>query len=1261
MAFQADSFISDEEEEVCPLCVEEMDISDRNFKPCPCGYQICQFCYNNIRQNPQLNGRCPGCRRPYDDESVEYKVISPEEWKKHHVKQTKQERERKQKEREKKEMEQSSRKHLSGMRVIQKNLVYVIGLNPDIPTEDLHNTLRGEQFFGQYGRIQKIVINRRNNVNGTPGLGVYVTFAKKEDAARCIAAVDGSMNDGKYLRAAYGTTKYCSSYLRGQPCPNPNCMFLHEPGEEADSYTRQDLSTIQHAARQGIQKQQRQQQQQQQRYGDFQHSQPSPVQPNTPLRHQSGHAAVAHHATEDIHGNALPATASWAKQSPTNPAGKLHTPAQASPVKPAPVEPAVNYPMPDPDPKRQMDFTLPLFKNTLKSLSKNKFDFVFSSAILKSLDLDDDKTPLPQLFAFSKGNIIDPAKHESTEFLEGQFTPFAIFSGGKSAGLPLASDETQSFQQLMKGGPTDKVPDQAATPPPGLMGDSNPKQHHSQELLAHLMNGGKKETPKSHSHNVKSVLAAGYEDASLSLSASPPRMPSALAGDERSPEETLKALSEGPMTLTRDFDPASLVEETSASLFGPPPGLSAPPGLSTPPPGLSAPPGLSGPLPGLYGPRPDTAVYNAMKVDGFDKSPLAVNRPAVVRPEPFHAHISMTPGIGFGTSESNSLESDGEGEDDEEHEDDDDSSSYRRAVGPPQDDDIDLHADDLRSVTSGGAPSEIDFAGSRPATPDLDLPEPPRILSSEHISVLSKNEKRKYRNSLKAYEREKKLAIKNYRKEQEDAERAERAALTTVEEEEAQAKKALAQKACEEVEDAAEALKKALEAAEAEKKAKEAAAEEEARVEKQRLKKEKEKIKAEKARVKAEKALKAKEEKEKRDAERLKRAELKKEKERLEQERLEKEKTEKEQLEKAEKERYEKSLLAMKKEKAEKMKREKAEKERLEKERLEKERAEKEKLRLEKAAKEAAAKKEQEEKAAAKSIVAPQPKLASNMSTSTWDEDDSASSLNYSKPSHDDYRFNSYNSGSSRRGASGQIGGHLADYLASPSPKPSTPSVASTPDLEPVVSATSTASTAKSHVPAGASTQFSVGDLLRSIVEETDLAEHPVFDIQNPDLFHEATIDVMSECGEPVDVFEKAVADQLLTEPTCPDMKEFVSEDIEKFIADSSDTLLHMSKEIDEDVFIDDLDLDESDDDPMRNLPEFARNLITKHAHLIDPKWQEVAVHIDDPNQVDDEELPYRQNLAEEVFQLQNEVDKCLSRNQRLIFRHTGKRFGEDE
>ena len=37
---QQDQFVDDDEEEVCPLCVEEFDLSDKNFRPCPCGYQV---------------------------------------------------------------------------------------------------------------------------------------------------------------------------------------------------------------------------------------------------------------------------------------------------------------------------------------------------------------------------------------------------------------------------------------------------------------------------------------------------------------------------------------------------------------------------------------------------------------------------------------------------------------------------------------------------------------------------------------------------------------------------------------------------------------------------------------------------------------------------------------------------------------------------------------------------------------------------------------------------------------------------------------------------------------------------------------------------------------------------------------------------------------------------------------------------------------------------------------------------------------------
>lgn len=162
-------------------------------------------------------------------------------------KKAKKNQEQRQKEAQKREVETLNRKHLSGLRVLQKNLVYVVGLSPGIPEQEILSTLRGDRYFGQYGKIVKIVVsNKKTNESGPNGqsLGVYVTFARNEDAARCIAAVNGSQNGDRVLRAQLGTTKYCSAYLRNETCTNKNCMFLHEPGDNNDSYSRQDLSSL---------------------------------------------------------------------------------------------------------------------------------------------------------------------------------------------------------------------------------------------------------------------------------------------------------------------------------------------------------------------------------------------------------------------------------------------------------------------------------------------------------------------------------------------------------------------------------------------------------------------------------------------------------------------------------------------------------------------------------------------------------------------------------------------------------------------------------------------------------------------------------------------------------------------------------------------------------------------------------------------------------------------------------------------------------
>ncbi|GAO51503.1 hypothetical protein G7K_5602-t1 [Saitoella complicata NRRL Y-17804] len=317
-----DSYISDDEEDLeCPLCMEEMDLSDRNFKPCPCGYQVCRFCWNHIREN--LNGRCPACRRLYSEETVEFKPMTAEEYKTDQNRLRRVQNEKKLKEKERREMEAASRKHLANMRVVQKNLVYVTGLSPKIANEELLQTLRGPDYFGQYGKISKIVINKKNPTAMSPAasavahasgqigpsgtLGVYITYATKEAAARAIAAVDGSVNDGRILRASYGTTKYCSAYLRNQPCPNPNCMYLHEPGEDIESYTREDLSTIQHTAKQA----------------EFRPT-PTPPQSATPqptrvipsaVSRPRGGFDMEYSGSSDAEGSALPATASWASNS----------------------------------------------------------------------------------------------------------------------------------------------------------------------------------------------------------------------------------------------------------------------------------------------------------------------------------------------------------------------------------------------------------------------------------------------------------------------------------------------------------------------------------------------------------------------------------------------------------------------------------------------------------------------------------------------------------------------------------------------------------------------------------------------------------------------------------------------------------------------------------------------------------------------------------------------------------------------------------
>uniref|UniRef100_A0A6B2KYD3 RING-type domain-containing protein n=1 Tax=Arcella intermedia TaxID=1963864 RepID=A0A6B2KYD3_9EUKA len=220
----------------CPICLDELDLTDRSFKPCKCGYQMCRFCWNHINEN--LNGKCPACRQPYKTENYKFNPPNPEEIQR--IQNAKKARER-----ERKHAEANARKNLANVRVIQRNLVYLTNLALTAATEEI---LKRPEYFGKFGKIKKIVVNRSNVYQGPQGSSVsaYITYFKNKDAHAAIKAVDGSLLDGRLLRASFGTTKYCSYFLRNVRCPNPDCMYLHELGNDVDSFTKEDMAQGKH-------------------------------------------------------------------------------------------------------------------------------------------------------------------------------------------------------------------------------------------------------------------------------------------------------------------------------------------------------------------------------------------------------------------------------------------------------------------------------------------------------------------------------------------------------------------------------------------------------------------------------------------------------------------------------------------------------------------------------------------------------------------------------------------------------------------------------------------------------------------------------------------------------------------------------------------------------------------------------------------------------------------------------------------------------
>ncbi|KAK7279392.1 hypothetical protein RJT34_24443 [Clitoria ternatea] len=231
--------MADKGEKACPICTEEMDLTDQQLKPCKCGYEICVWCWHHIMemaQKDETEGRCPACRSPYDKDRI---VAMAANCQRLVAEMNSKHKKKMQKLRPK---SSDGRKHLTDVRVIQRNLVYIIGLPLNLADEEL---LQRKDFFGRYGKVLKVSISR--TANGTiqhsanNSCCVYITYSKESEAVRCIQSVHCFVLEGRSLRACFGTTKYCHAWLRNVPCSNRDCLYLHDHGSHEDSFTKDEL------------------------------------------------------------------------------------------------------------------------------------------------------------------------------------------------------------------------------------------------------------------------------------------------------------------------------------------------------------------------------------------------------------------------------------------------------------------------------------------------------------------------------------------------------------------------------------------------------------------------------------------------------------------------------------------------------------------------------------------------------------------------------------------------------------------------------------------------------------------------------------------------------------------------------------------------------------------------------------------------------------------------------------------------------------
>ncbi|MES1905055.1 MAG: CCR4-NOT transcription complex subunit 4 [Paramarteilia canceri] len=106
---------------------------------------------------------------------------------------------------------------ISQRRIIQPNLLYILGLPLDIDEKEVRLLVEN------FGEVTRLTLNRTSAKNylghQTRCASAHVTFALAKCCLHSLVALQKIKFCGRALKCRLGSSKYCEHFLAGRRCP----------------------------------------------------------------------------------------------------------------------------------------------------------------------------------------------------------------------------------------------------------------------------------------------------------------------------------------------------------------------------------------------------------------------------------------------------------------------------------------------------------------------------------------------------------------------------------------------------------------------------------------------------------------------------------------------------------------------------------------------------------------------------------------------------------------------------------------------------------------------------------------------------------------------------------------------------------------------------------------------------------------------------------------------------------------------------------